>query len=111
MLDSKKKIIILAICFCLMTSIIINSINNKKETKNIVQMDNKNMNSNIQFNNEYMLYYIMKPGTDEIVYATKDENDPNLEFYKKYPDYNPTPLVPKSTNIEDFLYIENSDKY
>lgn len=39
----------------------------------------------------------------EIISASRNEED--LKFYKDHPDYNPNPLIQRSTNLNDFLYV------
>lgn len=44
--------------------------------------------------------------TGEILYASYDEDDAMLDFYRDNPDYNPNPLAPKKTNLEDYIELE-----
>lgn len=44
--------------------------------------------------------------TGEILYASYDEDDAMLDFYKNNSDYNPNPLAPKRTSLEDFVRME-----
>ncbi len=57
----------------------------------------------IKYDEETGLYYIRDNNTEEIIYASDDENDPELQFYKENPDYNPNPLLPKSTDLSSFI--------
>lgn len=52
------------------------------------------------------LYYVKNESTGEILYASYDEDDAMLDFYKNNPDYNPNPLAPKRTSLEDFVRME-----
>ena len=55
------------------------------------------------------MYYILDDATGEIIYASREEDDPNFEFYQSHPDYNPNPLQPRSTSLEDFLRYEEEE--
>ena len=57
----------------------------------------------IKHDEEIGLYYIKDKNTNKIIYASDDENDPELQFYKEHPDYNPTPLVSRSTDLSSFV--------
>ena len=50
------------------------------------------------------LYYIIDKETNEIISASQNEED--LKFYEENLDYDPNPLAPKSTDIEDFIYYD-----
>ena len=64
----------------------------------------------IQVTSEYDegtgLYYVKNESTGEILYASYDEDDAMLDFYKNNPDYNPNPLVYKKTTLEEYMYGE-----
>lgn len=40
----------------------------------------------------------------EIIIASYDEDD--LDFYKEHPDFNPNPLIQRSTDLNDFVNID-----
>ena len=40
----------------------------------------------------------------EIISASYNEHD--LDFYKEHPDYNPNPLSPKKTRLEEYIVHE-----
>ncbi|MBR2290155.1 MAG: hypothetical protein IJ867_06160 [Clostridia bacterium] len=77
-----------------------------KNRKNDIVVETKATESSIEIKNDYDeetgLYYIIDEVTGEIIYASQDENDPNFDFYREHPDYNPNPLEPRSTRLDDF---------
>lgn len=58
------------------------------------------------YDEETGLYYLKDESTGEIIYASEDENDPSFDFYIEHPDYNPNPLSPKKTRLEEYIVHE-----
>ncbi len=52
------------------------------------------------------MYYVKDEATGEIIYASYDKDDTMLDFYKNNPDYNPNPLDPKKTTLEEYVIEE-----
>ena len=59
------------------------------------------------YDEETGLYYIQDENTGEIIYASREKDDPGFEFYQEHQDYNPNPLQPRRTNLDDFLMYED----
>lgn len=95
-MDNKNLLIIISIVIIAIITLLI-FIPKNKNGDNI-----GNVESQIDFDEETRLYYIKDNNTNEIIYATQDENDPELQFYLEHPDYNPTPLVPRSTDLKSW---------
>lgn len=101
-MTKKQLIILIGIIIIILIAII--AFNRKKA--DVAQNKNNNSNVEISYDEETSLYYIKDEETGEIVSASYDETD--LEFYKENPDYNPNPLAPKTTNLDDYINYEES---
>lgn len=55
----------------------------------------------IKFDENTNLYYLKDESTGEIINANMDLE--SFEIYKIDPEYNPNPLIPKSTELSDFI--------
>jgi len=102
---NKKKILIIVFIAIIVIAIIVIFVNRNKNEKIEVSVQSPSVIiSDKEYDEETGLYYIKDEKTGEIIYASYDENDPDFEFYKEHPDYNPNPLAIRSTNLEDFIY-------
>ena len=99
---TKRNLIIAFLIICIIIVILI--IKNTKKSQNIVINENNNNKKQVttNFDEETNLYYIRDENTGEIITASYNEED--IEFYKEHPDYNPNPLAPRITNLNDYLY-------
>lgn len=105
---SKNKMIIIVISIIILVvifGILIKNNNNKMKEQEKIQTKPKVESS---YDEETGLYYVKDEKTGEIIGASQNEED--LEFYKENPDYNPNPLAPRSTSLQDFVSY-GSDMY
>lgn len=73
----------------------------KNETNNIAEVKT---NDGVLFDEETGLYYLKDNETGEIIYASRNKEE--LQVYVDNPDYNPNPLAPKKTTLEEYMYTE-----
>ena len=101
---NKKSLIgiISAVVLILIVVLVFNKskkINN--ETDDISEAKTKD---EVLYDEETGLYYLKNDETDEIMYASRNKEE--LQVYVDNPDYNPNPLAPKKTTLEEYMYME-----
>ena len=101
---SKKKILLLCLGIILLIVVLIITFSNRKDNSSQSTKQTPKVEVATNFDEDTGLYYVKDEETGDILYASYDENDPSLEFYKEHPDYNPNPLNSRSRNLEDFIY-------
>jgi len=103
-----KKIVIIIVVTIIIVTILAVFVNRKKSTEKIEEnvSNSSVIVSDKDYDEETGLYYIKDEETGEILYASYDENNPDFEFYKEYPNYNPNPLKIKTKSLEDYLRTE-----
>jgi len=101
-MSKKIALLIVVVILAVVIILLVGSRNKTKVLTNNETLDENN--TDIKLDDETGLYYIRDDTTGEIIHASYDESD--LDFYQKHPDYNPNPLVPRSTNLNDFVKRE-----
>jgi uncharacterized membrane protein YvbJ len=109
MINTKSKIIIAVIVIALIIITIVAK-NKGQVNQEEVKQSLQNIVLDINYDEETGLYYIKDESTGEIIYASEDEDDPELQFYKEHPDYNPNPLSSRSTDLSSFVSFESEEK-
>ena len=100
-----KKIIVISVFVIIIVLFLIFCI--KKNLNPVDNSDNGNLEkTEIKFDEEKELYYI-QDSEGNIISASSNIED--LEFWEKHPDYNPNPLIKKSTDLEDYLYVDKEE--
>jgi uncharacterized membrane protein YvbJ len=108
MINTKSKIIITIIVVILIIIAIV--VNNKNQVKQEDAKQSLQTLADINYDEETGLYYIKDESTGEIIYASEDEDDPELQFYKEHPDYNPNPLSSRSTDLSSFASFKSEEE-
>ena len=80
----------------------------KRDSVGDVTTPEKSNEKEIKYDEDTGLYYVINKETGEIFGASTNESD--LHFWKMYPDYNPDPSLSRSTYINDFLHMEDSNE-
>ncbi|MBR2289350.1 MAG: hypothetical protein IJ867_01690 [Clostridia bacterium] len=100
----RKIVIMIIVMICTILGICIFV----KQNKTVVITGNakSTMDSSdiIKYDTETELYYIRDEQTNEIVAASKFEDD--LVFYKDHPNYQEDPLKIRSTDLKEFLNVD-----
>lgn len=100
-----KKVMITIVAVFAIVLILILLTNKKEKAKVITETEDKTIEQGIvKYDEETELYYIRDNETNEIVAASKFEED--LEFYKEHPDYKEDPMEVRSTDLHDFIMDE-----
>lgn len=101
----KRVVVVAIIVICILSIFIIEFFNNKnKLSQNSI---NSIEETEELFDEETGLYYIRNNETGEIIQASTNKED--LQFFKENLDYNPDPLTPRSTNLEDFVEVTETN--
>ena len=100
-----KKILIGIISAVVLILIIVLIFNKNKKVKSETNnLSEVKANNGVLFDEETGLYYLKNNETGEIIYASRHEEE--LQVYIDNPYYNPNPLAPKRTTLEDYMYLE-----